>query len=165
MTSRQIAKQNGDKTYEGKPCVNCKGVQRRTDNGSCVVCARNSCKLWHKNNKECRLLSMKQWRTENKEKCYAKDRNWRINNPLKVRAKKVRRKVAKLNALPSWLPKDTVDTYYTFCPTGYHVDHIVPLIGKRKGEHVVCGLHVPWNLQYLKAEDNLRKSCHHWPNM
>jgi len=63
---------------------------------------------------------------------------------------------ARLNALrkatPKWVNKEDVMSFYKDRPAGCHVDHIVPLKGKG-----VCGLHVPWNLQYLPAVENLKK--------
>lgn len=48
---------------------------------------------------------------------------------------------------------------YASRPEGHHVDHIIPIRGIHPvtKEHVICGLNVPWNLQYLPGEENLRK--------
>lgn len=77
---------------------------------------------------------------------------WRKANRPKMRAKNAIRKARKLMATPSWVDKKALVLVYQECPIGMHVDHIVPLKGK-----TVCGLHVPWNLQYLTPEQNLAK--------
>ena len=46
-----------------------------------------------------------------------------------------------------------IKEFYSKCPIGYEVDHIIPLNGKN-----ISGLHTITNLQYLKASENRRKS-------
>ncbi len=63
------------------------------------------------------------------------------------------RRAQELKAVPKWANKKKILEIYKNCPDGYHVDHIVPLLGK-----TVCGFHVENNLQYLTVEENLKKS-------
>lgn len=64
-------------------------------------------------------------------------------------------------ATPPWLNDiqlAEMKRIYLGAPEGYHVDHIVPLKSP-----LVCGLHVPWNLQVIPEGENLLKSNKYWP--
>lgn len=63
------------------------------------------------------------------------------------------RRARKQQACPVWVDKQVLKQIYADCPKGMHVDHIVPL-----RHDLVCGLHVPWNLQYLTPTQNAAKS-------
>ena len=104
----------------------------------------------YKKNAEREKAKTKAWRECNPEYGHS----WKTANPDKVRAYKARRRAAQ--AYPKWLDEQSIaelEAMYSNCPSGHHVDHIVPLLGRD-----VSGLHVPWNLQYLPAVENLRKS-------
>lgn len=104
--------------------------------------------------------------TEYKKKKRAWFKSWADRNKGRLNAKTNQRRVLKLNATPAWLTeshKEEILYLYELArditiTTGepYHVDHIVPLKGNN-----VCGLHVPWNLQILPADLNLKKSNFH----
>ena len=69
----------------------------------------------------------------------------------------------KQKATPPWLTeehKNQIKIFYVkskklTIETGvqYSVDHIIPLKGK-----LVCGLHVPWNLQVITHRENCSKN-------
>jgi hypothetical protein len=102
------------------------------------------------------------WRYHN----YDKIRAWyRVNHErvrVSGRTHTARYQAARLNAVPRWLTKAhwaAISKFYSDADTiaktsgiPHHVDHIVPLRGK-----LVCGLHVPWNLQVLPGWDNCSK--------
>lgn len=63
-----------------------------------------------------------------------------------------KRRLACKQACPGWVDKRAVSEIYRNCPKGCWVDHIHPLHGEN-----ICGLHVPWNLQYLPFKENIIK--------
>lgn len=95
---------------------------------------------------------VKKWQRENKEKHRIKQERWRLKNPWSSVKAAVKARAKLRNRMPSWLSAEALweihHIYQRRLPTD-HVDHIIPLNGKD-----VSGLHVPWNLQYLTAEEN-----------
>jgi len=138
---------------------------------------------WRAKNREKEIAQQKRDAIKKKEKGYKKRSELSIERQEKAREvarlsyhrrksdprnKQYRKQVScvrkqRLKASsPKWLTveqKSEIMRIYESCRTMtefheelYHVDHIEPLIGKTS-----CGLHVPWNLQILKAEENQTK--------
>jgi hypothetical protein len=86
--------------------------------------------------------------------CAVKRREARELHPGRDDAWGAARRARLLRRMPAWADRAAILAIYRNRPNGHHVDHIVPLKGKN-----VSGLHVPCNLQYLPARDNLRKGA------
>ena len=114
---------------------------------------KESQKKYYEKNKEIIKSKKKKYYAENKEKISLRDKIWRKNNKGIVNSNNAKRRTQKLKATPKWADLELIKQFYKNCPKGYHVDHIIPLKGKK-----VCGLHVIDNLQYLTASENCRKS-------
>ncbi len=129
-------------------------------------------KLYRKKNPEKTRKIAAKSRQKHLEKCKEATRNWNRNNRERIRNNPkypyyrsmtdLRRRKAKKQSVPTWLTNEMklqISQIYKersrlSKENGivYHVDHIIPLSGK-----TVCGLHVPWNLQIISAEENLKK--------
>lgn len=110
-------------------------------------------------------IKQREWRINNPKHtgAAAAKKRYKLNNPHKVRADTVKRRVTKMQRTPQWLSADDLwmlEQAYDiaalrtrlFC-FKWHVDHIIPLQGRR-----VSGLHVPNNIQVIPALANLAKA-------
>jgi hypothetical protein len=140
------------KLYNYKYCTICKNIYKlnnfRSTDIRCKTCDKNYHKLYYKENREKILTNCKEYYKNNKPKYIAKD---------------AKRRASKLQRTPTWLTEEDqwmFNEIYSLAKqreelTGikWHVDHIIPLHGT-----LVCGLHVPTNLQVITAKRNLEKS-------
>jgi hypothetical protein len=165
---RQLAKQNGDVTYQGyKPCVKCGNIERYTSNGSCVKCERER-GLKNLLNDEL----MAQYRTQEKHAKNRERRQETIRENNKrysqtergkaVNCEKQRRRYARVKqGIPIEINETELrqiqniyqEAQHLTVTTGmqYDVDHIIPLF---EG-----GLHHPDNLQIITHQEHLMKTA------
>ena len=161
------------------PCPKC-GAERAfpVEKNKCIPCVSENAKVYRANNAGRIAASKLQWKLANKDHVAEKDRlyaqqnpekrtlarnKWSAANPGEDKAAKAKNYAARIKRIPTWLTKDDewmIAQAYELAALrtklfgfSWHVDHIIPLNGKR-----VSGLHVPTNLQVIPWMDNLRKS-------
>lgn len=133
----------------------------------CKTCNKEHSKEYYGANKAAIEAKHKEYRQANKVARAAKQKEYRQTNKDKVNSHTAKRKALKLRATPVWSDLGAISELYTcalafkvYTGREYHVDHIVPLKSK-----LVCGLHVPANLQVLEASENISKGNRYWPDM
>ena len=178
--TREEAKKTGNKYYfTGKPCVRGHTALRKTK-GTCVECMKEDWAIDNEKRKEkpkseaAKAAGIRYYE-KNRESVIARaaarphkevrgyKEKYKAANPELYKALTSVRKRRHRNATPPWITKEEklqIRQMYLQAQkltkmTGerYVVDHIIPLLNDS-----VCGLHVPWNLQIMTQEENLKKS-------
>lgn len=172
--ARYEAMQRGDKSY--KSTCGKHGDVLRSISGTCFVCRQkreresyyknpakfiNKTRMWYDKNQDRaierarldRLTKPEEVLEKEREQAKLRSREWRKQNPGHRNYLKAMYKASIKQRIPQWADKEKILEVYKNCPSGYHVDHIIPLRGK-----IVSGLHIPENLQYLPAVENMRKN-------
>jgi len=116
-------------------------------------------KLYLEKNREAYLARSRAYYIANAERKRQYSREWGRDNPEKVAKNCGKRRAALLQRFPQWADEVEISRVYAlrqtmsdYFKTDFHVDHIIPLRGRK-----VSGLHVHNNLQILTAEQNLSK--------
>lgn len=134
---------------------------------------------WYLRNKELTISRAKSWKESNSEKRReiatksrkanvethnAYNRDWFSKNSDKRSAYQAKRRAMLIQRTPEWLTQDDlwmIEEAYELAKKRtemfgfeWHVDHIVPLQGRR-----VSGLHVPSNIQVIPGIENCKKNA------
>ena len=118
----------------------------------CKNCTRRACKRTYGAHAEKHKAMKLAWKRANPERRQELGREWRAKNPDKTRAGTANYRERLKRATPPWVNEDELKRIRANRPDGHHVDHIVPLAGRN-----ISGLNVPWNLQYLPAQESWEK--------
>lgn len=182
ITRQEAIAQGLRRYFTGKPCKHGHVAERSTHKRRCVGCAaadskaryhaklkhdpgfmaeaRQRAAAWFHDNHDHALQTRKDNYLANRDARREQKKAYYCENKHIFMESSAARKARVRRATPPWCDRSAIAAVYKVRvqktkQTGveHHVDHIVPLLGRN-----VCGLHVPWNLQVITAEENLAKN-------
>lgn len=155
LAPANISKKTGERLYRTW-CTACEKERKdiwRAENTE-KHNARN--RVWNKENPDKRKASSKKYELANKEFTQEIRRLWKQENKFKVNlSTQLRRRKLKMatpKCVNEWDQLFFAEIYDIAQRRNLEVDHIIPLI-----HSLVCGLHVPENLQLLTKSENSSK--------
>jgi hypothetical protein len=160
LSPRKAAQTIGKTRYfTGKPCPAGHIAERLVSSGGCIICAAIRRQRMLSPTVEKKRQYRHHYSITHSVQITDRVRRWRRHN--QARARQLNRissnRYRARRSNPVWANQQAIADVYDACPAGMHVDHIVPLNGITVDGYPICGLHVPWNLQYLTREQNIRK--------
>jgi histidinol dehydrogenase len=159
----KICKKGLHEYTPGQSCPGCRKIKDKNWRIANAAKFSEKEKLYREVNKQRRFDINKKYREENKEALIEYNKKFKAENRDKINANEAKYRASKLNATPKWLTKEHLNQIKSLYKEAkeleklnnikYHVDHIVPLQGEN-----VSGLHVPWNLRVITADENFSKN-------
>jgi hypothetical protein len=142
----------------GKPCSRGHIAPRYAGNQTCVECAKED-RVHAEEKRQARMLTDVTFAAHRREQRNESNSGYRKRNRDKKSAEWAKYRADKLQRTPKWADLGAIREIYRKAVqatklTGfqYHVDHILPLNGKR-----VSGLHIAENLRVVTEFENLSK--------
>lgn len=183
VSASEARKVGANRYFTGKPCKRGHIEQRKVVDGDCVGCVevrrvrdlgcprkrakraanwqatKGDVKIRERNN-----LASAKYRLNNPETRKATCRKYSASEAGRTKkvANTAHYQAKKKMAAPKWLTKlQKKEMQIFYAVAGWYkepmeVDHIVPITNR-----LVCGLHVPWNLQVVTRTQNRRKGNKH----